>query len=193
MNPNADRGNRLLLTLLALLLLAAGGLGLALGYGAFGSARARQPVLLPAVQQFLQRNADWFWPVLAVVAVLLGLLALRWLLAQLGTDRIHDLSLERDTRTGSTTVHTSAVTDALTEEVEGYRGVQRSAARLVGDEVDPELVLAVTVDERTELGALRRRIEEQAVGHTRTALGMPGLPVQLQLRLAAPKGRTPLR
>lgn len=188
MNPTADRGNRTLLSLLALLLLAAAGLGLALSLGAFGTAHAREPLLLPAAQRFAHRNSGRFWPVVAVVAVILGLLALRWLLAQFGTDRIHSLDLEPDTTTGATTVHTSAVTDALSAEIESYRGVARAAARLIGSEHDPDLVLAVTVQDRADLGALRDRIEEHAIAHARAALSAPTLPVRLQVSFA-PGGR----
>lgn len=189
MNPAADRGNRVLLTLLGLLLLAASGLGLAFSYGAFGAARARQPLLLPATRQFAHRNAGWFWPVVAVVAALLGLLALRWLLRQVGTDRVRHLELEPNPSSGTTTVSSSAITDAVTNEVESYHGAEAASARLIGGERDPELVLVVTVDDRADLGALRRRVEEQAVAHVRQAVAAPSLPVQVQLQLAASRRR----
>lgn len=189
MNPNADRANRSLLTLLALLLLAGAGAGLALSFGVFGRARARQPLLLPAAREFAHRNSGWFWLVVAVVAVVLGLLALRWLAHQLGTDRVRALDLEPDTRAGATTVHTAAVTDAVRAEVRGYRGVRGSAARLIGDAGSPELVLHVTLDDRADLAALRPRIEAQAVAHLRTAIDQPALPVHLQVQLAAGSAR----
>lgn len=185
MNPTADRGNRTLLSLLALLLFTAAGLGLALSFSAFGIAHARQPLLLPAAQRFAHRNSGWFWPAVAVAAVILGLLALRWLLAQFGTDRVHSLDLEPNTTTGATTVHTSAVTDALNAEIENYRGVARAAARLIGSEHDPDLILAVTVHDRADLGALRDRIEEHAIAHARAALDSPTLPVRLRITLTA--------
>src|SRR5450759_2525765 len=47
MNPNADRAHPRAATLLALLLLVGAGFGLALRFGAFGTARANQPLLLP--------------------------------------------------------------------------------------------------------------------------------------------------
>src|SRR5664280_1420383 len=99
MNPNADRANRALLTLLALLLLVGAGFGLTLRFGVFGTARANQP-----------------------------------LLQQVGTDRVRELDLERNTGAGATTVSTSAVTDAVTTEMAGYRGVERTSARLIGDQ-----------------------------------------------------------
>ena len=138
MNPTADRGNRVLLTLLGLLLLAAGRLGLALSYAAFGAARARQPLLLPAARQFAHRNAGWFWPVVAVVAVVLGLLALRWLVRQVGTDRVRHLELEPNPSSGTTTASSSAISDAVTDEVESYHGADAASVRLIGGERDPD-------------------------------------------------------
>ena len=186
MNGPADRGNRVVLTLLGLLLLAAGGLGLALSYDAFGAARAHQPLLPADFITFVDRNAAWLWPLAAVAAVVVGLLALRWLVRQFATARVRTLDLEPDPTDGATTVAASAVTDAVAEEIQGYRGVTRASARLVGDEHNHDLVLAVGVDERADLGALRRRIEEQAVGHTRQALGEPRLPVHLHIQLTTP-------
>lgn len=193
MNPAADRGNRVLLTLLGLLLLAASGLGLAFSYGAFGAARARQPLLLPAARQFAHRNAGWFWPVVAVVAVLLGLLALRWLLRQVGTDRVRHLEVEPNPSSGTTTVSSSAITDAVTNEVESYHGAEAASARLIGGERYPELVLVVTVDDRADLGALRRRVEEQAVAHVRQAIAAPSLPVQVQVQVQLAASRRRVR
>lgn len=189
MNPRADRTNRSVLTLLGLVLLVAAGLGLAYSYGAFGTDRARRRVLTQSVRDFAQRNHGWFWPLVAVVAVSLALLALRWLAAQLGTDRIRELSLERDTRAGSTTLQAGAVTAAVTDEVESYRGVHRASARLIGHPADPNFVLTVTADERTDLGVLRTRIEHHAVPHTRQAVGRETLPVILRLHLTSGRGR----
>ncbi len=188
MNPRADRANRSVLTLLGLLLTAASALGLALSYGTFGLQRARRQVLTPAVRDFAHANHGWFWPAIAVLAGVLALLALRWLLGQLGSDRVGELSLESDTRAGATTLQAGAVTSAVTEEVASYRGVRRASARLIGHPAAPDLILTVTADERTDLGALRTRIEQQTIAHARQATGQD-LPVQLQLRLSPATGR----
>ena len=167
MNPRADRGNRAVLIVIGLLLTAAGGLGLALSYGAFGLGRARQPVLTPATRDFVHRNHGWFWLAVAAAAVVLGLLALRWLLTQTGTDRV-----------------ANALTAAVSGEIESYHGVRQAGARLLHDPRSPDLILSVAVNDRADLAALRRRIEEEAITHARRAVGREVLPVQLQLRLA---------
>lgn len=183
MNPRADRGNRAALTLIGLLLAAAGGLGLALSYGAFGLGRAKRPVLTSAERDFVHRNSGWFWIVVAVVSILLAVAALRWLLRQVGTDRVGDLPLETDPSQGETTLHAGALTSAVSEEIEGYRGVRHAAARLLRDSRNPDLVLSVAVNERADLATLRRRIEEHAVANVRRAAGRESMPVRLQLRL----------
>src|SRR5664280_3634365 len=53
------------------------------------------------------------------------------LLLPVGTDRVRELDLEPNTGAGATTVSTSAVNDAVTTEIAGYRGVERTSARLI--------------------------------------------------------------
>ena len=97
------------------------------------------------------------------------------LLLPVGTDRVRELDLEPNTGAGATTVSTSAVTDAVTTEIAGYRGVERTSGRLIRDQDSLDLVLTVTINNRADLDAVRRRIEEHAVSHTRQALGQSQL------------------
>ena len=60
MSRRANVINRVVLTVLGLLLLAAGGLGLALSVGAFGAWRATYPVLPREVSTFPD-GRPWFW------------------------------------------------------------------------------------------------------------------------------------
>ena len=93
MGSRADRLNRVLLTLLALVLLAAGTAGLLFGLGVFGQDRASSLVLSRDVVRFVREQAPWFWPLVAVLLAVVALLALRWLVQQVRTDRIGDLDL----------------------------------------------------------------------------------------------------
>ncbi len=74
----------------------------------------------------------------AVVAVVLGLLALRWLLRQVGIDRVRHLELEPNPSSGTTTASSSAISDAVTDEVESYHGADAASVRLNGGERDPD-------------------------------------------------------
>lgn len=175
------RLDRFLLTLLGLLLAAAGALGLLVGFGVFGNRLRNKPVLDNFLSDFVGSNGHWLWPVIALVGLLLGYLALRWLLAQLRPTGVRDLQLEPRATTGHTELVGAAVTDAVTDEINGYRGVAGASVRLVGDDVDPELHLRVQMNARADVAALRRRIENDAVAHARQALDNPQLPVQLDL------------
>ena len=92
------------------------------------------------------------------------------------------VELEPDPRKGATTLRPSAVTTAVCEEIESYRGVRGARARLLHDERHPDLVLDVDLDARADVAATRARIESEAVPHTRQALRLDDLPTRLTLR-----------
>jgi hypothetical protein len=180
-SPATSRANRLLLLLLGLVLLAAGTAGLLAGLGGFGSRRADQPVLTEQVARFADRNTAWFWPVVAMVAVIIGLLALGWLLIQARTNRMSGLDLEADRSHGRTRLEADALTGAMTGEIESYRGVAGASARLHGDSVRPRLSVRVDLDGRVDPGEVRRRVESEALAHARSALSAERLPTRLEL------------
>lgn len=185
MSPAVTIVNRVLLVALGLLLAAAGGLGLALSFGAFGAARRDQPVLDEQVTDFADRTG-WFWWAVAAGCVLIGLLALWWLLAQTRTQRVGRLDVTDDELDGVTLVHTGAVSDAVESEVETCRGVQRASARFHGKRA-PRLDVTVDLDETADLAQIRQRLGEQTVPRARQAVGDPDLVVQVELRLVVGK------
>ncbi len=176
-----QRLDRLLLLLVGLLLTAAGVLGLLVGLGVFGSRLRGRPVLDNVVGTFLGDNGSWFWPVIALVVLLLGYLALRWLVAQLRPTGVGDLPLEPRSSNGQTDLVGAALIGAVVSEVRSYRGVAAASGRLTGHELDPELRLRVQLDARADVAALRHRIETDALAHARQALDNPQLPVRLDL------------
>ncbi|MCP5915823.1 hypothetical protein NL317_27785, partial [Klebsiella pneumoniae] len=76
------------------------------------------------------REQPWFWWAVAGGCVVLALLGLRWLLAQLNTDRVGKLDLTTDDRDGLTTVHAGALTEAVETEAAAVRGVAGASASL---------------------------------------------------------------
>lgn len=184
------RTNRTGIALTGLLLLVAGSAAIAAALGAFGTRVADEPVITSGTTRFVERST-WFWPVVALVAVVLALLGLRWLAVQLRSSRLARLDLEPDRRDGETVLHTAALTAALTDEIESYRGVAGSRADLLGDSASPRLALRVDLDGRADPGEVRRRIETQALAHARAALGHDVLPARVELRLAARRWRQP--
>jgi hypothetical protein len=187
--PRTTRTNRVVLGLLGLLLLAAGGGGLLLGLGAFGSARAGRPVISSDVADAADHR--WFWPLVAVGAAILTVLAVLWLLAQTRTNRVRSFDLEPDRSQGRTLLHTGAVTDALSEEVGGYRGVSGAQASVRGSAGAPELLLRTSLDGRTPARVVAERVVTQTAPRTRQALDVTELPVRLEMRLARRSRRSP--
>jgi len=179
---HADRTNRFLLIVFALVLIAAGLVGALAGLGALGPVTQHGSLVSNRVGAYFGRNGDWLWPVVAVAAGVLALLALRWLTTLLfSTDRAGDLPLPGDRSAGGTTLVPAALTGAVAAEIEGYSGVRSARSRLIGDSGAPTLVIVATVEAGADLPALRRRIETGAVRHARQALEDPELPVRLDL------------
>jgi len=63
---HADRTNRAMLTLFALLLIAAGAAAGAASLGFFGTATKHRTLLHNAVGDSYGRQGDWLWPVTAL-------------------------------------------------------------------------------------------------------------------------------
>ena len=188
MSPAVNAVNRLLLVIVGLLLATAGGLGLALSFGAFGDARAARPVLTDSTADFADRN-DWFWWAVVGGCLLIGLLALWWLLAQTRTERVGHLDLTDTDAEGITTVQAGALTAAVEQEVQAYLGVLGASAGLRGKGTH-RVDLTVDLDDTADLAEIRRRLQEQTVPRTRQALGRPDLPFRIELRPATGTTRT---
>ena len=122
----------------------------------------------------------------AGAAAIITVIALWWLLVLLfSTDRTGDLPIESGKTAGRTTLATGALTAAVKEEIESYRGINSARARVVGPPDDPELVVTAALEETADFGALRQRIETGAISHARDAVGKPSLPTQLDLTVTA--------
>jgi len=184
-----DRLNNTVLCLLSLVLLGGGGYGLARGYGAFGNARAADPVLGDNVRDFVARNAGWFWPLAAALAVFVAWLGLRWLLSQVHTPTVSRLPVRAD-GPGRTELMASGATAALARDIEAYPGVRGARARLVGGDPSPEVDITVDVADDADVGDVRRRIAEHALTRFGCALESSEVRSQLHLRLTGPEGRT---
>lgn len=180
MRSHASRVNRTALTVLGLLLLAVGVLGVVLSSGGFGERRAASAVV-PQDLREVAADSWWFWPALAVVALIIAYLGWRWLTAQVRTDRLRQLDLTGNPREGTTTIDTSAITRALADEVDDLPGVSGAAAHLRGHGA-PRMDLVVDLTRRADVALVRKRLETEVVPRLRQALDDPDLPVAIQLR-----------
>lgn len=183
MSSRTNAVNRVVLTVLGLLLVAAGGLGIALGAGIFGSWRATSPVLPQEVSTFPE-GRPWFWWAVAGVLLLITVLALLWLFAQLKTEWTTRLDRTTNARDGYTTVHASAVTNAVEDEALGISGVTGASATL-REHRGPHVSLRVELADSADISEVRTRLEDDVVAHLREGVGDPGLPVTIELRPAA--------
>jgi hypothetical protein len=188
---HADRTNRAMLVLFAVLLLAVGMIGALTSFGAFGGLVEHAHLFANPVGIYIGHHGVWLWPVIAAAGLLMAVLALRWLAVLLfSTDRTDHIRLPGDHSTGRTTLLGAALIDAITEEIRAYPGVHSAKARLIGDTTSPDLVIETTLEQSADLSALRQRIETNAVAHARQALDNPNLPVTLDLTVNDRHART---
>ena len=186
-----DRLNRTLLAILGLLLLAAGLYGLLRGGGAFGQDQADDPLLLEGVRDFVGDNAAWFWPLAAVLSLVIAYLAYRWLRAHIRSGpAVGHINLASDSPLGWTRVRAAGAADALSSDIESYPGVLSASARVLTDGTQPEVELGVEVTDDADLAEIRRRIEEHALPRFRRALEVEDLLAQIRFNLGEPAGRS---
>lgn len=179
MTTRSNGVNRTGLTLIGLLLAAAGVSGLLLSTGVFGPDLVSSPVLPDLVRRFAA-DTPWFWWAAAAVCLLLALLGARWLLAQLRTDRSGQMDLTTDPTDGLTHLHAGALTAAVEDDTATIRGVTGASAHLV-DHRGQRLQLVVDVADYADITDVRAGLEEQVVPHLRQALDTD-LPVDIELR-----------
>src|SRR3954447_18021598 len=193
MTNRIDRINRILLILLGAIFLAAGVIGLLVAAGVFGQTAAHTSLVTDGMRNYAHDNAGWYWGAYAGGAFLLAALALIWLFAQSGSSRISSLQLETDRSRGATRLQSSALTDAVEDDVTAYHGVHDATARLLGSAREPLLRLDVSLDESADIGSVRDRLETQAIPRVRQAASVHDLPVWLRLEIASAAAGRPGR
>ncbi len=182
---HADRTNRVALVVFGLLVLIIGAGGLIASLGVFSQEFSRRTLLDNRVGTYIGHNGTWIWPVVAGVCLVIGLLALRWIVALLiSTDRAGDIPIPVASHEGTTILQPTALTGALSREVGAYHGVEAARSRLIGDAGDPDIVLTVTASQSADLHALHQRIESEAIAHARQALGKDDLSIRLHLSVS---------
>jgi hypothetical protein len=174
--------NRVVLTALGALLLAAGVLVLLLGLGALGAGRADDAVL-PA-----GGFAGWVAPVVGAGGLLVAGLSAWWLVLQARTDRLAHIRLE-DADGGRTVLDGAALTRVVEEEVEALPGVARASAHLSGTSGAPRLHLRVRLAGRADPGEVHRAVTGEVLPRAREALELDRLPARVELDLPRSTGR----
>ncbi len=188
MHRRTTRTNHILLSLIGVLLLAGGAYLVLRHLGRLGAQQPAHDVVYSHAQAHWLHAHNWIWLAVAAVVVVLGLIALRWLLVQPRVDRIRTLRVDRDLHAaGRTRMTADVLTDAIETDVEGYPGVERARAVLVGAVDDPAIVLRVQVRPLADLGAAYRLVVDEALPAARVALDRKDVPAQVHVVIT---GRT---
>ena len=186
-----DRVNRTVIALLGLLLLAAGAYGLLRGFGVFGDAQSGDPLLTNGITGFVSDTEPWFWVAVFVVAVVVAVLAARWLKEQLApSPSLSSLNVSTGDGSGRSKLDTSAVNAAVARDIEADPDVNGARVRVVPHGSAIGLDVRAVVADHGDVHAVRRRIETVVLDRARTALGRPDLAATIRLRLGDPGART---
>ena len=179
-------GNRIALLLIGLALVLGGAAGLLRGLDAFPNLLgAHHALIIDKSTRDWVAAQPWFWPTVAAVAVLVFLLALRWLAAQGQTRVLRRIALEPDPRRGATFLPARAVTGALENDLAASPHIRRATAALTGTSSRPRLALSVTLTAEAEPAEAVGRIG-QAVGRMRSALENEDVNATIRIRSVRP-------
>lgn len=182
MSVGAEKRNVSSLTLLGLLLLAAGIAGLLATWGVFGDSVAQGDLVPSGIVEFIQDNGGWFWWAVGGVALLLALLGLGLLAAQVSSNSVRSVDLTEDERLGTTTMSSSALTDAVQDEVEAWPGVTSCSAKVLTVKRKDVLRVRVQTADEADVADIRRRLAQETVPNVRSALeGVKAPEVRVEL------------
>jgi hypothetical protein len=178
------RLNRTLLTIIGLVLLAAGAFAITTSYGWLHLIDRDKPLVSGA-----ELPPTWVLYVIVVAAVVVGLLLLRWLGAQaLRRPKTGTWRWESVGSTGSTRLGGDLATVPFAEEVGRYPGVESADATLSGGQDDPTLLVTVTAEPEGNLTTIREQIVENGVARLKQALDLTELATVVEFRFAADPG-----
>ena len=175
-------GSRWGITLLGLVLLAAGVLTVLLILGEFGQNRPQRPLLDPMVLGVLSSQLLIARIVAIVVGVLLVLLGLIWAAKALRPERRPDLVLDGGPGT-DIRVSSSAAAEAVSEGAAALPGVAKARARMVGSASAPAVRATVWVTDDADVAEICRRLDGEVLAEVRDSLGLTALPVAIRLEL----------
>ncbi|GAA1672192.1 hypothetical protein GCM10009765_21970 [Fodinicola feengrottensis] len=172
------RLNRALLSILGLVLVGSGGLAIALHFGNVPMLPASSP-LVPGTDA----PPVWSLYVTVAVCVVVGLLALRWLVAQLARKpKSHTWRMENDPDRGRTELAASTAIAPFLAETRGYPGVHDTFGTLAGTRQSPALALVITTEQDGSPTDIQERLDSHGLPRLRQALDLDTLPVTVEFR-----------
>ena len=187
-----DLLDRVVLSLLGVLLAGVGAYGLARSGGVFGREAAHDPVLGPGLRRFVADHMLPFWMAVAVLGLVLAWLGWRWLRAQFPASKTVP-HLDFDDGEGAdagTVLSSSALTAAVAEHLSTHDDVRWARARVLAGRPRPHVELRLGVSDDVDAGGLSDFVQTEVLGHLRQALEVDEVDAHIELRLAGPPARS---
>lgn len=167
-----DAGNRVLWTIIGVVLLVAGGATVPASAGWLPGAETDSPLLWNALIEQWRDWEPWVWLGVALVGAIIALLGLWLISGQLrrGDGRVmSDLEIDAADGRGRTVVGRSTLTQATQHDLEHIPGVQGAAVRLLGERDGPEVRARLDVRTDASLSAVAADVREALSRFTRTS------------------------
>lgn len=188
MKHTAGTLNRTWLAILGFLLLAAGVLGLLQGSGTlqsmFPTPQPGAKVVSGELHPFFAQ--PWVVALLLVISVILGVLALAWMIAQVPRRNLtQKYRLHLDSTQGRTTCEPSVLASAVVEQINALPAVVTSSALLRGTADQPDVALKITVNDGADIRELLRALERSILTDLSAALQAPLQRWSLELDVSA--------
>jgi hypothetical protein len=178
-------GDRWLVALIGLVLLAVGVGVTLLCSGVFGSARAGRPLLDPIIVATVAADLLLARVIAIAGGIVLAVLGLAWVARSVRPEPRPDLVLSAGPDT-TILVSSGAVADAVAAQAGILPGVGRARARLVGSIAAPALRVTLWLSDDADVRAVLQRLHEEVMATARSALDLPALPVAVRLEVERP-------
>lgn len=184
-----DSSNRVVASILGLLLVSAGGYGLVRSLGGVGHPARAGALLDGDLRTDIAEHAGWVGGAATFVALLVAWLGWWWLRRQLVPAPPVRRIAVGDGRGGRTSLDAGALAEAVTRDLLASDGVATGRGRIVGRNGFPGLSLTAEVAAGADPQAVRRHVADHVLPRARTAVGRQDLVAHLHLRLADPGDR----
>ncbi|WP_240135806.1 alkaline shock response membrane anchor protein AmaP [Streptomyces sp. MUM 178J] len=179
--------NRIVLGVLGLALLGAGGAALAAGAGlavpSWWPFDGPDDVLLSEAARERWRDQGWWWPVVISTLAVTVLLVLWWLVAQLRRRRLAELLVDTGDGEGAL-LRGRALEGVLVGEAEAMQGVGRAAVALSGDRNEPTARVTLRVEPEAVPVEVVGRLASEVLGQAAASTGRHSLPAEVRLHSA---------
>ncbi|WP_329397712.1 alkaline shock response membrane anchor protein AmaP [Streptomyces melanogenes] len=177
--------NRVLIGLVGLVLVAAGGAVLAAGAGlsvpSWWPWEDSDDALLDRARRESWHHHGWWWPTVIAALAVLVLLTLWWLLAQLRRARLAEVLVDSGDGEGAL-LRGRAMETVLAGEAEALPGVARAQVTLRGRRTTPSARVALLLEPHAAPAEALSRLTSEALAHARDSAGLAALPAEVRLR-----------